>query len=130
MKVVQIHEEVEVLIAKDVRIDIKKSMKIPKSLKIGGHIITIEQKPLVEIDSECNGGWAIWELNKIIIASDIPETRQMEVLIHEVIHFVNIYLDEESVTYLASILFQIWYDNKVNILPLLCQKLPKFQRSK
>lgn len=91
-------------------------MKIPSSLKIGGHIITIEFKPMAEIDSQCNGGFAIWELNKIIIANDIPESRKLEVFIHEVLHFVNIYMDESDVTYLASILFQIWDDNKEKLI--------------
>lgn len=104
-------------------------MKIPKSLKIGGHIITIEQRPLVEIDSECNGGWAIWEQNKIIIANDIPENRQMEILIHEVLHFVNIYMEEETVTYISSILAQIWYDNS-GILTQLLLCLPEQKRPK
>lgn len=93
----------------------KKALKIPKSLKIGGHIILIEQRPLVEIDSDCNGGWAIWEKNKIVIASDIPETRKLEILIHEVLHFVNIYMDESDVTYLAGNLNQIILDN--DLLP-------------
>lgn len=94
-------------------------MKIPKNLKIGGHIIAIERRPLIEIDSECNGGWAIWEKNKIVIADDIPESRQLEILVHEVLHFVNIYMDESDVTYLSSILFQIWDDNKMELAQLI-----------
>ncbi len=80
-------------------------------IKIGGHDVTIEWRPLREIDSECNGGWALWEENKIIIANDIPETRQQEILIHEILHFVNVYMPESDVTYLAGVLFQILKDN-------------------
>lgn len=94
-------------------------IRIPSSLKIGGHTVEIEQRPLIEIDSECNGGWAIWEKNKIVIASDIPESRQLEILMHEILHFVNIYMDESDVTYLSSILFQIWDDNRSSLLSLL-----------
>ena len=86
-------------------------MKIPKALKIGQHTITIIEKPLNEIDSECNGGWARWEQNEIWIANDIPQSRKEEIFLHEIFHFINIYLTEEQCCYLSGLMYQILKDN-------------------
>lgn len=88
-------------------------MKIPSSLKIGSQIIKVIQKPLLEIDSNCNGGWAMWEQNTLIIANDIPLARKEQIFIHEILHFINIYLEEEEVTYLSECIYQVFRDNKL-----------------
>jgi hypothetical protein len=88
-------------------------MNIPKQLKIGSQIIIVTQKPLDSIDSECNGGWARWEQNELILASNLPQDRKEQVFIHEILHFINIYLEEETVTYLSECIYQVFRDNKI-----------------
>lgn len=88
-------------------------MVIPSTIKIGTQTVKITLKPLNEIDSDCNGGWARWEHNELIIADDIPEDRQFYILIHEILHFVNVYFSEKEATYLAECLCQIIKDNKL-----------------
>lgn len=91
-------------------------MLIPEFITLNGQRIQIVQKPLAEIDSECNGGWAMWEQNKLIIANDIPPSRQALVFLHEILHFVNIYLDEETVTYLSEALYGAIVNNQLNFV--------------
>lgn len=86
-------------------------MKNLKKLKIYGQTVKVTQKPLAEIDSDCNGGWARWEHNELIIANDVPQDRKELLLLHETLHFVNVYLTEEQVTYLSESLYQIVKDN-------------------
>lgn len=86
-------------------------MIIPSELKIGSQTVKITQKPLAEIDSDCNGGWARWEHNELILANDIPKDRQEVVFFHEIIHFINIYIPEEAATYLSEAFYQVMKDN-------------------
>ena len=88
-------------------------MEIPKKLKIGTQIVKITQKPLSEIDSECNGGWARWEHNEMIIANDIPQDRKEYLFFHELLHFLNIHFTEKETTFLAEALYQVLRDNKL-----------------
>ena len=86
-------------------------MKIPTSIKIGSQTIKVTLTPACNIDSECNGGWAKWEQNELLIASDMPQERIEQVFIHEVLHFINIYLTEEQCTYLAEGFYAFLKDN-------------------
>lgn len=88
-------------------------LNIPATLKIGSQTITVTQKPLAEIDSTCNGGWARWEQNELIIANDIPRDRMEQIFIHEILHFINVYIEEETVTYLAECLYSLIKDNRL-----------------
>ncbi len=88
-------------------------MKIPNELKIGTQTVKITQKPLSEIDSDCNGGWARWEQNEIIIASDVPQSRKEYLFFHELLHFINIYFEEKETTFLAEALYQVLRDNNL-----------------
>lgn len=88
-------------------------MNIPNKLKIGGQKVRIIQKKLIDIDSDHSGGTADWERNEIRIASDIPQDRKECVLIHEILHMINVYLTEEEVTYLSEALYQVLKDNKL-----------------
>ncbi len=91
-------------------------MVIPTTLKIGANTITVIRKPMCEIDSDCNGGWAHWEKNTLYLADDMPEDREAEVFLHEILHFINVYLEEEQVTYISGLLLQVMRDNKINFL--------------
>lgn len=88
-------------------------MKIPNKIKIGACIIIIERRPHREIDSECNGGWAMWEENKLILADDMPEDREAVTFLHEILHFINIYLEEKEATFISEGLMQVIRDNGI-----------------
>lgn len=91
-------------------------MNIPQVIKVNANTITVVLKPKDEIDSEDNGGWAHWERNVLYLANDIPEDRQAELFLHEILHFVNVYLTEEQVTYLSGALLDVMRRNKINFL--------------
>ena len=58
-------------------------MKIPKQVKIGGHIIKVVLK---EMD---NAGLSDYEKGEISINSKNPQTQIESTLIHEAMHFMN-----------------------------------------
>lgn len=89
-------------------------MKIPSKIKIGTQTIKVTLTPAVNIDSDCNGGWAKWEQNHLLLASDMPQERIEQVFLHEVFHFINVYLTEEQCTYLAEGMYGFLKDNKIN----------------
>ncbi len=91
-------------------------MIFPSELKIGAQRVKVTLKPLAEIDSDCNGGWARWEQNELLIASDIPEDRQALIFMHEIFHFMNVYLPEEQITFLTESFFQVLRDNQLQFL--------------
>ena len=88
-------------------------MIIPKEIRIGSQTIKVSLIPQAHIDSDCNGGWANWEHNHLMIASDMPQERIEQVFIHEVLHFINVYLSEEQCTYLAEGIYAFLKDNKL-----------------
>lgn len=91
-------------------------MIIPPVIRIGINTIMVVQKPMADIDSDCNGGWAHWEKNVLYLANDMPEDRKMETFFHEILHFINVYLPEEQVTFLSSSILQVIRDNKLDFL--------------
>lgn len=91
-------------------------MKIPETIKIGANIITVVLKPHYAIDSTCNGGWAMWEKNTLILADDMPEDRTATTLLHEILHFLNIYFEEKEATNISEGLMQIIRDNNIDFL--------------
>lgn len=88
-------------------------MIIPKKIKIGSQDVKVILTPQAEIDSDCNGGWANWERNYIVIASDMPQERIESTFIHEVLHFINVYLTEEQCTYISEGMYAFLIDNKL-----------------
>jgi len=86
-------------------------MKIPKKLKIGGHLYKVE---LVESDDmDGANGEQDRHKNRIRICKTDPQSQQEETLIHEIIHAVNGGLKEEVVDSLAVSLYQVLKDNKL-----------------
>jgi hypothetical protein len=92
-------------------------MKIPKQIKIGANIVTVQRRPFAQIDAEGNGGIAFWEQNILVLASDMPEDRTAVAFMHEICHFINTYLEEKEVTFISEGLMQVIRDNKINFLP-------------
>lgn len=98
-------------------------MKIPEKIKIGGIDYKIR---LVEGDGkELDAGGCIGKLDnfecKIYIADNIDKQRQVEVLIHEVVHGILDYIgfseelhSEDNVEKIGRVLFQVLRDNDMN----------------
>ena len=60
-------------------------MKIPAALKIGNHVYQIETKEIVD----GNRGWrgaTFVDSTLIEIKKDLPESRQAQTLLHEILH--------------------------------------------
>ena len=91
-------------------------MKIPKTIKIGGHNVEIRQDDKVMRDrgnhgaSQCNDLW-------IELDNTTPETQQASTLLHEILEQVNylyeIGLEHRQITLLESTLYQVLKDNEL-----------------
>ena len=88
-------------------------MKIPKKLKIGGHLVTVRQVEQMQGDfPHAAGGWT--ESQNLIELRKSNTASQKEVtLIHEILHAVNYNLTEEQVEFLSQALYQVLKDNKL-----------------
>ncbi len=100
-------------------------MKIPKLIKISGHEIKIKiKKNLVLNEKHCFGlSYLVQnkiELAKYCVDEPVPESRQAETFLHEIIHYINtihsIGLSEKKTDELALALFQTIRDNVLNFL--------------
>ena len=85
-------------------------MIFPKKLKIGGQTIAVLRGKILD-DPDLDFGWSKIETNQIFIATDIPEDRQIETFIHEILHCINNYIPEREIDYLSSALYQVLKDN-------------------
>ena len=86
-------------------------MKIPKKIKIGGHIYTIKMVDGEDIDNDA--GEQNRSRNIIKIRKDLPQTQIEETLIHEILHACNNGLKEEVIDGLAVTLYQVLKDAKL-----------------
>jgi hypothetical protein len=97
-------------------------MKIPKTIKIGGHKVKIIIVDKLKNDiADC--GMCQVAANKIWIATHTPDDEiipleiQVETLLHEILHFLSIQggfgVQEKIVTSFASGLYQVIKDNKL-----------------
>lgn len=89
-------------------------MKIPDRIKIHANEITIKRVPHSQIDLEGNGGQALWEQNILILADDLPEDRTAVSFLHEILHFINTYLEEKEATFISEGLMQVIRDNDLD----------------
>lgn len=85
-------------------------MIYPKKLKIGGHTIKLLITPDVP-----NGNCGQFEIkkNEMMINSDQEPTQMEASLIHEILHALNITLNEEHVEFISQGLYQVIVDNKL-----------------
>ncbi len=88
-------------------------MQIPQQVKIGSQDVKVTLTPRAHIDSDCNGGWAKWEDNEMMIASDMPQQKIEYTFFHEALHFINVYLTEEQCTYIAEGMYAFLSDNNL-----------------
>jgi len=89
-------------------------MKIPKTAKIGGHIVKVE---LVDLGDNLDGDSSTIK-NTIRIEKDLPESQRAVTFIHEALHMMNATWAEtrEGHIFLESLsqqLFQFLNDNKL-----------------
>lgn len=87
-------------------------MKIPETLKIGGHMYDVLVVPGEILDGDCGET----EIDKSIIRinGDMPQSQQEETLLHEVIHAVDFNMSEEDVYMFSMALYQVLKDNSIN----------------
>ena len=89
-------------------------MKIPKKLKIGGHIVRVNCSQRLE----GLNGEAIIEKNLIKICKDIPQDQKESTLLHEILHFCNSTIGDDNnhhliIDGLAEQLYQVLKDNNL-----------------
>jgi hypothetical protein len=82
-------------------------MIIPNKVKIGGHVLTVVQKEMVE--SDC--GETDYEKGLIIINKNLPQTLKESTFIHEAMHVMNTTLNHELLDSLAEQMYQFLKDN-------------------
>ena len=80
-----------------------------KKLKIGGNIYTVKTVNSGEIENDC-GECAT---NKLLIriADDVVEAAYAPTLLHEIIHAINISLDEKETEFMTQAIYQVLVDN-------------------
>lgn len=88
-------------------------MKIPKTLKIGGHTYKIK----IEKDRE-NMGSCDAKSSTIYIDGSMPHDQQESTLIHEVFHAINTTFGNDTLTHslldsFAEQFYQVLSDNKL-----------------
>jgi hypothetical protein len=86
-------------------------MKIPETLKIGGHMYTVTMVDASDINDNC--GEQNRSKNTIKIRKDMPQSQLEETLLHEAIHAINGGLKEETVDFLAMAIYALIKDNKI-----------------
>lgn len=84
--------------------------EFPDRLKIGGHLVRIEL-----VDIEDNGDSDL-EKCRIRINKNLPRTQQEATLIHEIFHFLNTTMDDDTLGHAfldgtSEQLYQVLKDN-------------------
>lgn len=89
-------------------------MKIPKKLKIGGHIVTVKVVDNVanEENTTWAGGWTDSQ-NLIEIRKAQAQSQKEVTLLHEILHCINLQLNHDHVEFLSQALYQVIKDNKL-----------------
>ena len=89
-------------------------MRLPKKLKIGGHVFTVDASK--ELDN--SNGETDYKKNLISICKTITKDQQESTLIHEIFHCVNTTFCDKDTSHilldsLAEQLYQVLSDNKL-----------------
>lgn len=87
--------------------------EIKDKIRIGGHVITIEEQKNFARDHNNFGEWQPIPL-KIIIDADLPESLKNETIMHEILEAVtqlyDIDIKHHKLEVLAVVLYQIFSD--------------------
>lgn len=89
--------------------------KLPKKLKIGGHVFSIDESK----ELESSHGQTVYSKNLIEIDSILVQDQKEAVLLHEIFHCMNVCFHEKELGHmlLASLseqLYQVLKDNKLH----------------
>lgn len=88
-------------------------MKIPKTLRIGAVLWTVQQVPPDEFD----GGSACGDTNRALalirINHDLPEDMKEQTFMHELLHAIDFQLDHDVVELMAALLHQVFSANGI-----------------
>lgn len=87
-------------------------MKIPKKLKIGGHVFKIKEVDEVGKDPNTAGECDIDKL-EIRLRKGQEQSAKEVTLFHEIIHTLNWEYEEKEVEFLANSLYAVLKDNKL-----------------
>lgn len=87
-------------------------MKIPKTLKIGGHTykVTIQDPGDLPVDE---AGHHDNHRNQIVLDFSLPQSQLEVTFLHEVFHALNSTIDHTLLDSLAEQLYQVFSDNKL-----------------
>jgi hypothetical protein len=84
--------------------------KLPRQLKIGGRMVTVDRsKKLKGMNGEMD-----YTKNTIYICKTLPISWQESTLLHEAFHAMNVALPETLIESLAEQLYQVLKDNKLH----------------
>jgi hypothetical protein len=87
-------------------------VKIPTSLKIGGHTykvkIALDWRERADADGMCDNS-----SNTLFIYEKLSQSAKETTLIHEVLHAMNSTMSHESLDSLAEQLYQVLADNRM-----------------
>jgi len=97
-------------------------MRIPRSLKICGHVVKVRIVKTIKGVMAGNLGYADLNHNEIVLSKEyegkpLEESMRAEVFLHETIHMIGqiygIPLNEKTVRQTSGALFQVIRDNKL-----------------
>jgi len=93
-------------------------MKIPEKLKIMGHEYVVSFDSKLFMNDAVGGGEACGNDLSIVLAGGMPESREAEVFLHEIIEMVKytlrIELDHKDLSALSEGLFAVLRDNELD----------------
>lgn len=93
-------------------------MKIPKKIKIMGHKYKVKKDKKIFIETNYGGGSACANALVIKVSPDVPESRQAEILLHEIIEMLKyslqVQLEHKDLSALSEGLFSVIRDNKLD----------------
>lgn len=88
---------------------------IPNKLKIGGRVVLVKivEDTHPKLDNDRNNGCYSTNDNVIYLAKGCHKDLLPSVLLHEIIHAINISIDEQTVEFMAQALYQVLKENKL-----------------
>jgi len=87
-------------------------MRIPKQLKIGGHLFKVSIKNEWG-NSDNDKGVTNWDTGEITLSGGMTPTQIESTLFHEIFHALNGEIDHSLVESLSQQIYQVLKDNKL-----------------
>ena len=86
-------------------------MKIPKQVKIGGHILKVRELEFADDENLCADNSYVQ--NEIRINKKLPQSQKEATLIHEAMHTMNTTMEHCLLDSLSEQLYQFLKDNNL-----------------